>query len=331
MLFRKKSSNDDGRNEHSIQRQVYRVAEIDEGDESKKIKSTKIAYSFWSAVKYIFILSFLLWWLPILGQMIAGYVGGRRAGSPWKGALAALLPLAIIFALTSAIDAGWIPTTIGGINITPGAIMGVLASSVPFLDSYINFASLYLNSFVSLLQSTISFRLDSYIITIAFAYIGGIIADQTRREMEYVSRHGGPRTTVVVEGGGVSHLLPQNQGVLPALNLRSRARNSAMVSFEDLQALTADAEFGDEDLPPLRYAHKLIEKEVDEVPISPKEKKLIDRRARIMAKKQKTIERKVKKKGKLPDGLVNRALAKSRTNRLSHNKNPEPANDWEFM
>src|SRR3989337_919678 len=55
------------------------------------------AFSFWSAVKYVTLLSILLWWLPTFGQMIAGYVGGRRAGSPWRGVAAALVPVVLIF------------------------------------------------------------------------------------------------------------------------------------------------------------------------------------------------------------------------------------------
>src|SRR2546426_8292739 len=42
-------------------------------------------YSMWSAMKYVLALSLLLWWLPTIGQMIAGYIGGRRAGGPWRG------------------------------------------------------------------------------------------------------------------------------------------------------------------------------------------------------------------------------------------------------
>lgn len=48
--------------------------------------------SFLSAVVWMFVLSILLFWLPILGPVIAGFVGGRKAGSLGNAILAALLP-----------------------------------------------------------------------------------------------------------------------------------------------------------------------------------------------------------------------------------------------
>jgi len=82
-----------------------------------------VAYSFWSAVKYTFFLSILLWWLPIFGQMIAGYVGGRRAGTPWKAVVAAMIPVAIFFLVITAMDVGIIPSEIYGISLAPGALL----------------------------------------------------------------------------------------------------------------------------------------------------------------------------------------------------------------
>jgi hypothetical protein len=317
---------------HTVHRSVYKVAEVDSGEETKRFRSSRVVYSFWSAVKYIFILSFLLWWLPIIGQMIAGYVGGRRAGSPWKGVVAAIIPLVVIFAITAAVDVGWIPTTIGGINITPGAILNAMASNIPILDSYMNFASLYLHNFVSLLQSTISFRLDGYLMTIAFAYIGGVIADQTRREMEYISQHGGHRTTVVVEGSEFPHETVSPRSSWSNFSLNPRRQGYDGMSFDELQAVGASVEYGDEELPPLRSAHRIIESRELPQSMSPREAKLIDKRAHLMAKKQRVVEKKVKKSAGLPEGLINRALMKKR---VSKSVAPEgidsKSSDWEFM
>lgn len=51
------------------------------------------------------IVSVVLFWLPALGPLIAGYVGGKKAGGVVKGITAALLPAiliaVIIFAGTS--------------------------------------------------------------------------------------------------------------------------------------------------------------------------------------------------------------------------------------
>ncbi len=41
---------------------------------------------------WMFIISLLLFWLPGLGSLIAGIVGGKRAGGVMAGLMAALLP-----------------------------------------------------------------------------------------------------------------------------------------------------------------------------------------------------------------------------------------------
>lgn len=49
-----------------------------------------------SAMTWIFVLSILLFWMPIVGPLIAGFVGGRKAGSLSNAVLAVLLPGAVI-------------------------------------------------------------------------------------------------------------------------------------------------------------------------------------------------------------------------------------------
>jgi hypothetical protein len=45
-----------------------------------------------AAIAWMFILSILLFWLPIIGPLIAGFVGGRKAGSLSNAILAVFLP-----------------------------------------------------------------------------------------------------------------------------------------------------------------------------------------------------------------------------------------------
>ena len=45
-----------------------------------------------SAIVWMFIVSILLFWLPIAGPLIAGVVGGRKAGGVGNAVIAALLP-----------------------------------------------------------------------------------------------------------------------------------------------------------------------------------------------------------------------------------------------
>ncbi len=44
----------------------------------------------------MFVISILLFWLPLLGPLIAGFVGGRKAGSLGNAIVAVLLP-AVVF------------------------------------------------------------------------------------------------------------------------------------------------------------------------------------------------------------------------------------------
>lgn len=64
------------------------------------------------------VISLLLFWLPALGPLIAGYVGGKKAGSASRGALAAILPAGIvgliIWALVSAANLPFIGAILGG-------------------------------------------------------------------------------------------------------------------------------------------------------------------------------------------------------------------------
>lgn len=41
---------------------------------------------------WMFVLSILLFWLPVAGPLIAGFVGGRKSGSVSNAIVAALLP-----------------------------------------------------------------------------------------------------------------------------------------------------------------------------------------------------------------------------------------------
>ena len=49
-----------------------------------------------SAIFWMFILSILLFWLPVVGSFIAGIVGGRKAGSILSAIIAVLLPGVIL-------------------------------------------------------------------------------------------------------------------------------------------------------------------------------------------------------------------------------------------
>jgi len=81
----------------------------------------------------MFVLSILLFWLPIIGPLIAGFVGGRKAGSLGDAILAVLLPAfvlgAILFFLASLLSG--LPVI--GLLAGAGGIVLALAHVGPLL------------------------------------------------------------------------------------------------------------------------------------------------------------------------------------------------------
>ncbi len=142
----------------------------------------KKVYSFWASVKYILILSLMLWWIPTFGQMIAGYVGGRKAGNHWMAALAAFFPVAIIWTLSLIAQATGSYPQLANLIALPAAAALAIGDAIPIFDATIRFLVAYVTSFAIALKETVSMGMNGYLVTIIFAYIGGLIADQTSRE-----------------------------------------------------------------------------------------------------------------------------------------------------
>jgi len=154
---------------------------VDQGT-VEAVKEKRI-YSFWSAVWYTSILSLVLFWFPPFGQMIAGYVGGRKAGIPWKGALAAFAPMSIIFALFALRAMGSHVSEIDWLLGMPGKGADYVSDAVPIFGPVFGFASDYLHKFAEALWSA-EYFVYPYVLTVIFGYIGGIMSLQRQREME---------------------------------------------------------------------------------------------------------------------------------------------------
>src|SRR2546426_7636447 len=140
-------------------------------------------FSFWSSSRVILILSFLLWWIQPAGPMIAGYVGGRRAGSPIKGVIAALMPIFAIYIANLAYAHNFASHQIDFVASLPMVVSDGAASILPFLAPYKDFMVAYMRGFVEALTSTFGMGTNGYLMVVIFAYIGGLIAEQTRREI----------------------------------------------------------------------------------------------------------------------------------------------------
>ncbi len=70
------------------------------------------------AIIWMFIISLLLFWLPVLGPLVAGIVGGKKAGGTGNALLAVFLP-GIVFGILLF----FIATSLTGLPII-GAIAG---------------------------------------------------------------------------------------------------------------------------------------------------------------------------------------------------------------
>lgn len=76
--------------------------------------------SLFGAFLWMLLLSILLCWIPVIGQFIAGFVGGKKAGNTGRAILAFLFP-AIVLTVLMIFAAPLIPFV-----VVPAAILMVL-------------------------------------------------------------------------------------------------------------------------------------------------------------------------------------------------------------
>jgi hypothetical protein len=85
------------------------------------------------AILWMFLISILLFWLPFIGPLLAGIVGGKKAGDVGSAILAVFLPCVvfsiILFVFTSAL----IGIPIIGVIAGAGVLILTLANIGPLL------------------------------------------------------------------------------------------------------------------------------------------------------------------------------------------------------
>lgn len=180
-----------------IRHGVYSVEPYWDDPELRKIR-VHVPYSFWAATRSILVLSLLLWWIPTFGQMVAGYIGGRRAGSHWKAILAALVPVIVIWTLDTLGNNLTPSVSLRFLYSLPGRGMEGLAAAFPEASAYILMALGYLRGFARALQNTLNMGVNGYMVTIIFAYIGGMMAEQNLKELEFERQGSTPGASTVV-------------------------------------------------------------------------------------------------------------------------------------
>ncbi|MFO7992304.1 MAG: hypothetical protein R6U61_08460 [Thermoplasmata archaeon] len=154
-----------------------------------------VTYDFWSGVKFTIVLSALLWWLPLFGPMLAGYVGGRRTGGPKKGVLAAITGLIVIAVFHFAFTHALFPSSVTATLNYPNMIVAAAYQSQA-IAPYARFMELYWGSFFTSILGGLPYSPNSYIITIIFAYVGGVISVDKVRELDRSLDDENPSVTI---------------------------------------------------------------------------------------------------------------------------------------
>ena len=170
-------------------------------------------------------------------------------------------------------------------SLTPSAITTALASQFPIINSYLIFVSMYLQNFFSSLSSVGQLGANSYIITVAFAYIGGVLSQQNQREMALIARLSqGNKTTVVLEGNNFTSATTPKE----AADAKRRS-----FGFEGLHNVSAD---NDEASDPKTLRSRMRDCEDMGSEVKDDERKALRESARTMSTEQRAVERKVQKK-----------------------------------
>ncbi len=149
------------------------------GKKTAKAKVSGAASEFFDSragIATAMVLALVLWWVPYLGPMAAGFMGGRKAGSMVRGAIAgavACLGVMIIMGIMSVAVSG----------LLYGDISEGFHENFESLYTALSDFSAYIDSFVEVEGSSIFFDQSNYFLVIALAIIGGAFADQNRREV----------------------------------------------------------------------------------------------------------------------------------------------------
>ncbi len=86
-----------------------------------------------AAIIWMVVLSVLLFWLPILGPLIAGFVGGQKAGGVAAGIVAVILPAVILGGLSFVFATAFSGIPIIGMLAGAGTLVFALSGIGPLL------------------------------------------------------------------------------------------------------------------------------------------------------------------------------------------------------
>ena len=145
-------------------------------------KKDSLFKSIGAAIRITLLISLLLWWIPIIGQAIAGYVGGRKGGTAAKGMAATLVSVLVLIVIITVLGSG----LIGGfdfINTDPSVAIANIGMDFPVLGTFLALILKYLQAFFAFFTGSTSMQVNIYIITVLFGLIGGTLAELHAKEV----------------------------------------------------------------------------------------------------------------------------------------------------
>ena len=126
------------------------------------------------------VMALFLWWVPYLGPMAAGFMGGRKAGSMYRGLLVGIVSCLLLLLITGLLSVG-VSALYEGDFAAP-----VQEFSVDLYNA-LGLLSEYLESFIVVTDTGFEFDQATYFLMGAMAFIGGGFADQARKEVRAIS------------------------------------------------------------------------------------------------------------------------------------------------
>ena len=160
--------------EGELRQYIARIIDVD-----NEVYSTRMAAVF------CILLSAFLWWIPLLGPAVAGYVCGRKTGSMVKGMFCALISGAILLLLVKGMAI--LVLGHGGYPSVPADEAAAALSGVA------GKAGMYLQMFFT--EGTTSLNLTNLGIVMVFGGVGGLLSRQVRKETAYLINLGATEGT----------------------------------------------------------------------------------------------------------------------------------------
>lgn len=137
-----------------------------------------------SGLSMVVVLALALSWIPYVGPIVAGFVGGRRAGSIVRGFVVGVFGSLLVFGIAFLLNLGLMklfePQYQSFMDtleaISPSIVVGLESISSYLSDNFVTVAS----------DISVSVQTQTYASILGFAMIGGVFADQARKELRII-------------------------------------------------------------------------------------------------------------------------------------------------